>query len=327
MNLTSIHETILNNMSEAVYVIDRDMRIQYANPASHAMTGYTVEESIGRYCHEIFCEKSSRCEEQCPPKEAIRKGAPILHREAETRTKAGDIKQTQISFSALMDHDACVGTIIVMKDITDLKQAEEKIRKQTRFLTSIIDALPHPFYVIDAETYEIKLANYAAHQGKLPQCPTCHQFSHNSAEPCNSIDHPCPLEQVKQTGQPVTVEHRHCDTTGVCTDVEVHGFPIYDDKGKLVQMIEYCIDISERKQASRDRDALIADLRQALHEVKTLSGLLPICSSCKKIRDDQGYWKNLEMYISEHSGAEFSHSICPDCAQKLYPQYFNKIKP
>jgi PAS domain S-box-containing protein len=322
MNLSSIHETILNNMSEAVYVIDLDMRIQYANPASHALTGYTVEESIGRLCHEIFCEKTSRCEDGCPPKQAIREGAPVTHRDAETKTKAGDIRQTQISFSPIFDNGVSSGAIIVMKDVTELKQAEEKIRKQSRFLTSIIDALPHPFYVIDAETYEIKLANYAAYQGELPECPTCHELSHKSDSPCSSSDHPCPLEKVKQTGQPVTQEHRHCDPTGGCRDVEVHGFPIFDEKGKLVQMIEYCIDISERKQASRDRDALIADLRQALHEVKTLSGLLPICSSCKKIRDDKGYWNNLEMYISEHSGAEFSHSICPECAQKLYPKYY-----
>jgi hypothetical protein len=61
-----------------------------------------------------------------------------------------------------------------------------------------------------------------------------------------------------------------------------------------------------------------------LHEVKTLSGLLPICASCKKIRDDKGYWNNLEMYISEHSSAEFSHGLCPGCAQELYPDYFKK---
>jgi PAS domain S-box-containing protein len=324
MNLTSIHETILNNMSEAVYVIDRDMRIQYANPASHALTGYAIAESIGRYCHEIFCEKSSRCEDQCPPREAMREGTPVLHREAETRTKAGDVKQTQISFSPIFDNGACSGAIIVMKDITDLKQAEEKIRQQTRFLNSVIDALPHPFYVIDAETYKLKLANYAASKSDLPENLTCHELSHKSAVPCSNSDHPCPLEKVKEAGRPVTLEHRHCDADGVCRDVEVHGFPIFDDKGKLVQVIEYCIDISDRKQAARERETLIADLQQALHEVKTLSGLLPICASCKKIRDDKGYWNNLEMYISEHSGAEFSHGICPDCAQKLYPQFYAK---
>ncbi len=67
-----------------------------------------------------------------------------------------------------------------------------------------------------------------------------------------------------------------------------------------------------------------ASLEKALTRVKTLSGLLPICASCKKIRDDQGYWNQIELYIKEHSMAEFSHSICPECAKKLYPEFYNE---
>jgi hypothetical protein len=59
-------------------------------------------------------------------------------------------------------------------------------------------------------------------------------------------------------------------------------------------------------------------LRDALSQIKTLSGLIPICASCKKIRDDKGYWNQLEAFIQEHSEAEFSHGICPDCMKKLY---------
>lgn len=60
---------------------------------------------------------------------------------------------------------------------------------------------------------------------------------------------------------------------------------------------------------------------QALAEARTLSGLLPICANCKKIRDDQGYWHRVEVYVSKHSGAQFSHGICPDCMGKLYPEF------
>ena len=67
---------------------------------------------------------------------------------------------------------------------------------------------------------------------------------------------------------------------------------------------------------------LNAELQAALAKVKILSGLLPICASCKKIRDDQGYWHQVEVYIRDHSEAEFSHGICPDCAQKLYPEFY-----
>ena len=80
------------------------------------------------------------------------------------------------------------------------------------------------------------------------------------------------------------------------------------------------LEIAERKRAEIERDNLIKKLRKALDEVKTLSGLFPICSYCKKIRDDKGYWNQIETYIRDHSEAEFSHSICEECAKKYYPE-------
>jgi len=78
-------------------------------------------------------------------------------------------------------------------------------------------------------------------------------------------------------------------------------------------------EIVERKRIEQEREKLIAQLQFALSEVKTLRGFLPICSSCKKIRDDKGYWNQIESYIRDHSEAEFSHSMCPECVKKLYP--------
>ncbi len=82
--------------------------------------------------------------------------------------------------------------------------------------------------------------------------------------------------------------------------------------------------IQEKNRIEREREKLIVQLQEALAQIKTLKGLLPICAACKKIRDDQGYWEQLEVYITDRTDAEFSHSICPDCAQKLYPGVFMK---
>ncbi len=81
------------------------------------------------------------------------------------------------------------------------------------------------------------------------------------------------------------------------------------------------IEIEERKRAQVEKDKLIVELQEALKKVRTLGGLIPICASCKKIRDDQGYWSQIESYIRTHSEAEFSHSICPECAKRLYPDF------
>jgi len=86
------------------------------------------------------------------------------------------------------------------------------------------------------------------------------------------------------------------------------------------------IQMRARKQAEVERERLIGELQGALAKVKTLKGLIPICSSCKKIRDDQGYWTQLETYLKEHSDAEFSHGLCLDCVRKLYPDLSKEVE-
>ena len=93
------------------------------------------------------------------------------------------------------------------------------------------------------------------------------------------------------------------------------GVPFNDDHGNFAGYIGSCIDITENVEARR----LI--LREKESEIKQLRGMLPICASCKKIRDDKGYWSQIETYIENHSEAEFTHAICPECMRKLYPEY------
>lgn len=129
------------------------------------------------------------------------------------------------------------------------KPKEEPIRKQTDFLNSVLESLPHPFYVIDASDYTIRLANSATHAGRLPKGITCHALTHNRDKPCPPEGHPCPLQIVRETKKPVTVEHIHYDKDGNPRNVEVHGYPIFDVDGNVSEIIESCIDITERKQA------------------------------------------------------------------------------
>ncbi len=78
----------------------------------------------------------------------------------------------------------------------------------------------------------------------------------------------------------------------------------------------------EREGLLKEQERLIGKLQSALHEVKTLKGLLPICAFCKKVRNDEGYWQQLEIYIKKHSAVEFSHSLCPDCFKENYPDAY-----
>lgn len=84
------------------------------------------------------------------------------------------------------------------------------------------------------------------------------------------------------------------------------------------------VSIAARKKAEEEKEKIIGELTEAIARIRVLNGLLPICSNCKKIRDDSGYWNQLEGYIQQHTDAEFSHGICPECMRKLYPEFYNQ---
>jgi two-component system, response regulator PdtaR len=117
--------------------------------------------------------------------------------------------------------------------------------------------------------------------------------------------------------------HADADTLSRAKEAEPFGYLV-----KPVEPLELRATIEmalARVKLEKEREVLISQLMQALNQVKLLSGLLPICANCKKIRDDNGYWATVERYISEHSQATFTHSICPECVKILYPEYSDAI--
>jgi PAS domain S-box-containing protein len=125
------------------------------------------------------------------------------------------------------------------------------------------------------------------------------------------------IEQVFESGETAAIESH------IVTDREswwITRFVPVRENGRVVSVVAIGTEITARKLAENERERLIVELREALDKVETLSGLLPICASCKNVRDDQGYWRRIEGYISERSGAEFSHGLCPACAVELHAQ-------
>ena len=94
--------------------------------------------------------------------------------------------------------------------------------------------------------------------------------------------------------------------------------PLYNDKGDMTGAVHIARDINKQIEFQDEKERLFTELKNALAHVKKLSGLLPICAHCKKIRDDQGYWNQIDSYIEKHSEAKFSHGICQECVDKLY---------
>ncbi len=129
----------------------------------------------------------------------------------------------------------------------------------------------------------------------------------------------------------IIVTSAHSDTSYLLTAIET-GVDAYVTKPveaeKLFSAIRKCAEVIDSRKASlihqQEQQRSMEELQAALLKVKLLSGFLPICASCKQIRDDKGYWQQIEGYIRDHSEAEFSHGICPDCAKKLYPDYYRE---
>jgi PAS domain S-box-containing protein len=142
-----------------------------------------------------------------------------------------------------------------------------------------------------------------------------------------------------RSGQPDESEYRIITKDGETRWLRDHSRPVWDgaqpsapgqdsaagqSSPRVVGFYGAARDITERWRARQAREQLIDELQEALDKIKTLRGLLPICAACKKIRDDQGYWRQIEEYIQAHSDAEFSHGICPDCARSLYPELYGE---
>ncbi len=158
--------------------------------------------------------------------------------------------------------DAPERMIGIVQDITARKAAEEALRQERDLLENTIESLPHPFYVINVADYTVEIANSASGYRDRQRGDeiTCHELTHGSDAPCNTSQHPCPLREVQHTRQPATMEHIHYDREHQPRHIEVHSYPIFDEAGEVRQVIEYTLDITERKEAEealrRERDIL-----------------------------------------------------------------------
>ena len=145
----------------------------------------------------------------------------------------------------------------------------------------------------------------------------CFEIFHGTKEPWPECPHVEAMESGKVTTHEINDPHIGKPLLITCS-------PFYNEEGNLIGSVHLARDISQQKFAEEEKEKLIAELQSALSKVKQLSGFLPICASCKKIRDDKGYWNQLEAYIRDHSEVEFSHGICPDCAKRLYPELYDE---
>lgn len=149
--------------------------------------------------------------------------------------------------------------------VVDLSMEMQRLgESRDPFLTSVLESLNHPFYVVNARDYTVEIANTAALAEAQEGKTTCYALAHGRTTPCSRDDHPCLLEEIKRTKQPVTVEHVHYDHQGGKRYVEVRGYPLLDPEGQVSHVIEYTLDITERKKA----EIAVQQAREAAEEAR-----------------------------------------------------------
>jgi PAS domain-containing protein len=208
---------------------------------------------------------------------------------------------------------------VFRRNAIEKQAAEEALRESERMLNAMGKMAKVGGWEFYMDTLQQTWTEevYRIHEVDLPYSPDVEKginFYHPEDKP--QIENA--VQRAIDHGEPFYLELRFITAKGNHRWVQAIG-EAAQTQGKTMKVFGTIQDITERKRAEEERERLIKDLQEALSRVKLLSGMLPICSSCKKIRDDKGYWNQVEVYVRDHSEAEFTHGICPECFKRLYP--------
>ena len=211
--------------------------------------------------------------------------------------------------------------------ITDPEPIELELQKSKEVLEMIINNIPNQVFWKNRDLVYIGCNQSFAEVTGMDRPSevigkTDHDFHRNTAHADSYREWD---KKIMDLGETVLdIEELYHNADGSEGTVVTSKVPLRDKDSNVFGLLGICTDITQRKKMELKNASLITELKDALSKVKTLSGLLPICSSCKKVRDDKGYWNQIEEYIQKHSDADFTHSICPHCAEQIYPGMLKK---
>jgi PAS domain S-box-containing protein len=207
--------------------------------------------------------------------------------------------------------------VVVSRDVTERKEREEELKVQKAYFQQLFDTAPEGIVVRDEGGRVLQVNDEFLEMFGYTKEEVLGRLITDLIVPPGYPDLALSITKRASPGERVNLETRRRRKNGRLIDVSILATPIEVDGGRIAVYGMYR-DITRQKRAEVERENLIRKLQDALSEVKLLSGLLPICSWCKKIRDDQGYYHQIEEYITSHSEAEFTHGICPECAAKHF---------
>jgi PAS domain S-box-containing protein len=307
---------ILDMALDAVIGMDEHGIITNWNPRAEVIFGWTAGEAVGKTLSEVVIPPQYREAHIRGLRHFLATGqGPVLNRRIEITALRRDGTEFPVELSILpLKVGASYRFNAFIADITERKRAQERNARLAAIVASSEDAIigktPEGIIVTWNRGAE-RIFGYTAAEALGQPITMLIPLDRSDEEPT--------ITARLQPGERI----EHFDTVrrrkdGEEIDVSLTISPIKDTIEKIIGVSKIARDITERQHAKEGMERLIRDLMDALDKVKTLRGLLPICSSCKNIRSDENYWQNIETHIEEHSDASFTHGVCPTCMQKLY---------
>jgi PAS domain S-box-containing protein len=298
-----------------------DLRYIDINESFVRSRGFSREEVIGRTARELNLVFP---EDEAAGRLLLRQFGRFRDLECKIRRKDGEIRTILLSAEKIqVDGRQCL--LMVSNDITERKRAEAALQQSEERFSKAFQASPYPISIraypelryVDVNESFIRSRGYCRDEviGRTPS-----ELGLSFPEEESTA-----LSILEQAGSIRDMEARIRTKDGQVRTILMSIEKI--NLGDQLCLLIVSNDITGQKRAQQEREELIAELQEALSQVKTLSGFLPICATCKNIRNDEGYWQQIEDYIRDHSEAEFSHGVCPECAEKLYPGFLKKNDP
>ncbi|MBF0108651.1 MAG: diguanylate cyclase [Magnetococcales bacterium] len=235
---TMAFRNVVEHNRDGILVVDCGGMVRYANPRVADIFGW-------KQVRDGFYFGYPMAEGECAELDVVKPDRSTVVVEMSVADTEWEGQPAFVaSLRDITEHKATAERLRLARDAAE--RASRENAHARKYLQDIVNALQHPFYVVDVTNYRVTMANayvMANHQGT-----TCHELTHQSAVPCDQIDHVCPLAEVVRTGQPAVAEHLHYDDHGQPRDYEVHGMPMFDECNKVTHIVEYSLDITARKR-------------------------------------------------------------------------------
>jgi len=311
-----------------IWEVNADSLYTYASPRVKDFLGYSPEEIIGKNPFDFM------------QKEDAARVLPIFTEIADKRQTFSRLENINIHKDG---HEVILETNGVPffdktgkyagyrgfdRDITERKRMQESLRTAQIRLSEAMDLAGIVYWDYDAQKREF-VFNDAFYEFYGTTAEKEGRYSMTGEEYARRFIHPddlnifseCIKNNLSRPDLEFTddIEHRIIRRDGQVRHVLARIMGFKDNAGNFIRAYGANQDITEQKKAEEQREKLIVELKDAASQIKTLTGLLPVCSYCKKIRDDEGNWELMEKYIRRHSEADFSHGVCPECLKKYFP--------